>query len=210
MRATQIKAIPKDVRIEIARKDVSVLAEKYGRNITRYYAYFDTLKNGEIVKITVAVKTDKKTNKLILKQVAARDLEGQAYARDMTFYYIGGYQVDFECESEWQACDPKFFNPFAYQICLDRLDKTPYKYSGYKQCAEQGFDVQEYLKIWTEYPRVEMLMKAGLGWLAMKKSIVKRCESDKQFLKFIKNNIDTLKSERPSMPMILSAYKKNY
>ena len=50
-------------------------------------------------------------------------------------------------------------------------------------------------------------MKAGLGWLAMKKSIVKKCETDKAFSRFIRENIDYLKSDRPRVSVILGAYK---
>ena len=208
MRATQIKSIPKDVQAEIKLKDVRVLAEKSNRNITRYYAYFDKLKTGEVVKVTVAVKTLKSTKKLMMKQVAVRNLAGQAFARDMEFTYIGGYSVCWDYNSDWVAVDDQYFNPWAYQICLGRLADTLYKYSGYKECAEQGIDVLEYLKIWNEYPKVELLMKAGLGWLAMKKSVVKKCEADKAFSVFIRENINYLKSDRPRISTILSAYKR--
>lgn len=215
MKALEIKEIPRDVKVEIKRLDVIHL-DLTGRNITRYYTYFDTLNNGELVKVTVAVKSHPKTKKPMVKQVAIHSIEEWAYARDMDYTFMGGYQTYWDNEikgiketSPWFGVEPKYFDPVSDQVCLERLENTPYRYSGYKQCGEQGIDVLEYLKTWKEHPKVELLMKAGIGWLSRSKRIINRCETDKNFIAFIRRNVDYLRTNRPSITAIIRAFRSN-
>ena len=216
MRASLIKAIPREVKAEIKRLD-AIRLELSPRNITRYYSYFDAV-GGDLAKVTVAVKSHPKTKKPMIKQVAVHGIGGWAFARDMDYTYVGGYQTywhDSEIKgvkeepSPWVGIEEKYFNPMADQVCLERLENTPYKYSGYKQCNEQGIDVFEYLKTWSEHPKAELLMKAGIGWLCRSKRIINRCEMDKPFIKFIRRNVEYLRANRPSVPTIIRAFRSD-
>lgn len=214
MREPQIKAIPRDVKAEIKRL-YAIHIDITGRKTTRYYSYFDTF-GGDLAKVTVAVKSHPKTKKTMMKQVAVHDFSGKAYARDMDYTYIAGYQTYWYNEnngiketSPWVAILDKYFNPTSDYVCLERLESTPYKYSGYKQCSEQGIDVFEYLKTWSEHPKAELLMKAGIGWLCRSKRIINRCEMDRLFIKFIRRNVEYLRASRPSFPTIIRAFRSD-
>lgn len=214
MRASLIKAIPREVKAEIKRLD-AIRLELSPRNITRYYSYFDTF-GGDLAKVTVAVKSHPKTKKTMMKQVTVHDFSDKAYARDMDYTYIAGYQTYWYNEnngiketSPWVAIEDKYFNPMSDYVCLERLESTPYKYSGYKQCSEQGIDVLEYLRTWIAHPKAELLMKAGIGWLCKSKRIINRCEMDKPFIKFIRRNVEYLRANRPSVPTIIRAFRSD-
>lgn len=216
MRASLIKAIPREVKAEIKRLD-AIRLELSPRNITRYYSYFDTV-GGDLAKVTVAVKSHPKTKKPMIKQVAVHGIGGWAFARDMDYTYVGGYQTYWsnsemngikEKPSPWFGVEEKYFDPMSDQVCLERLENTPYKYSGYKQCNEQGIDVFEYLKTWSEHPKAELLMKAGIGWLCEYKRIINRCERDKAFIAFIRRNVEYLRENRPSISAIIQAFRSN-
>ena len=214
MRASQIKAIPREVKAEIKRLD-AIRLELSPRNNTRYYSYFDVF-GGELAKVTVAVKSHPKTKKTMIKQVAIHSISGRAFARDMDYTYIGGYQTYWYNEnngiketSPWVAIEDKYFNPMSDYVCLERLESTPCKYSGYKQCREQSIDILKYLKTWNEHPKAELLMKAGIGWLCESKRIINRCEKDKMFTAFIRRNIVYLRENRPSIPAIIRAFRSN-
>lgn len=214
MRASQIKAIPREVKAEIKRLDEIRLGVS-PRNNTRYYSYFDTF-GGDLAKVTVAVKSHPKTKKPMMKQVAVHDFSDKAFARDMDYTYIAGYQTYWDNEikgiketSPWVAVWDKYFNPMSDYVCLERLENTPYKYSGYKQCCEQGIDVFDYLKMWSEHPKAELLMKAGIGWLCEYKRIINRCERNKAFIAFIRRNVEYLRANRPSTHAIIRAFRSN-
>lgn len=214
MKASQIKAIPRNVKAEIKRLYTTYL-DIAGRNITRYYSYFDVF-GGDLAKVTVAVKSHPKTKKPMMKQVAVHGIGEKAYARDMDYTYIAGYQTYWYNEnngiketSPWVAIEDKYFNPMSDYVCLERLESTPYKYSGYKQCSEQDIDVLEYLKTWIVHPKAELLIKAGIGWLSKSKRIITRCEHDKAFIAFIRRNVEYLRTNRPSISAIIRAFRSN-
>lgn len=214
MRVSQIKAIPREVKSEIKRL-YAIYLDIAGRNITRYYSYFDVF-GGDLAKVTVAVKSHPKTKKPMMKQVAVHGIGGKAYARDMDYTYVAGYQTYWYNEikgiketSPWFAIEDKYFNPMSDYVCLERLENTQYKYSGYKQCGEQGIDVFEYMKTWSEHPKAELLMKAGIGWLCEYKRIINRCERDKAFITFIRRNVEYLRTNRPDISAIIQAFRLN-
>lgn len=213
MRVSEIRAIPQDVKTEIIS-----LCRASDRNITKYYAYFDVLSSGELVKITIATHRHPKTQKLMMKQVAVRDLDGNAVARDMYFTYIVGYMTDWtfekngshQAKGRWVKIEDKYFNPGARFVCIDKLADTSFKYAGYKEYyAVTGMDVMTYLRIWREHPKVEILAKAGLGFLCNSKLIIGKCEKDKKFIEFLRQNLDYLKpyEHQLSVMPIVNAYK---
>lgn len=216
MKASLIKAIPREVKAEIKRLDAIRLNLSL-RNNTRYYSYFDTV-GCDLAKVTVAVKSHPKTKKPMIKQVAVHGISGWAFARDMEYTYIAGHQTYWynseingikEKPSPWFGVEEKYFDPMSDQVCLERLENTPYKYSGYKQCCEQGIDVFDYLKTWIEHPKAELLMKAGIGWLCASKRIINRCEKDKLFITFIRRNVEFLRMNRPSISTIIRAFRSD-
>ena len=151
---------------------------------TRFYSYL-TKNDGELVKVTVAVKTRYK--QWLYKQVAVHGLNSNiCYVKDMVFYYISGYQVGWYEQgtqtaprwyesTEWDYSDDKYFDPFAPLINREYLDKFPkYKYSAVN--LYKGVDVLKYLRFYEQYPQIEYLMKAGLDGYAFSKQILQEID----------------------------------
>ena len=137
MKIEKIKPIPKYIQKKIKLYDDQLKTAPFGR--TRFYAYF-TKNDGELVKVTVAVRTRYK--KWLYKQVAVHGLNSDiCYVKDMVFHYIAGYSVGwFEQgaqtaprwyeSTEWDYSEDKYFDPFAPVVNREYLDKFPkYKYS---------------------------------------------------------------------------------
>ena len=86
MKKEKIKPIPKYIQKKIKLYDDKLKTAPFGR--TRFYAYF-TKNDGELVKVTVAVRTRYK--KWLYKQVAVHGLNSDiCYVKDMVFHYIAG------------------------------------------------------------------------------------------------------------------------
>ena len=168
MKIEKIKPIPKYILARIKKADAENNETKPGN--VRFYSYL-TKNDGELVKVTVAVKMRYK--QWLYKQVAVHGLNSDiCYVKDMALHYIAGYSVGwFEQgaqtaprwyeSTEWNYADDKYFDPFAPIVNREYLDKFPeYKYSAVN--LYRGVDVLKYLRFYKQYPQIEYLMKAGL------------------------------------------------
>ena len=87
MKIEKIKPIPKYIVARIKRADKQNNITLPGR--TRFYSYLSK-NDGELVKITVAVRT--KYKQWMCKQVAVHGLNSDmCFVKDMVFYYINYY-----------------------------------------------------------------------------------------------------------------------
>lgn len=103
MKTEKIKPIPKYMIELIKKKDLELYPAQDGH--VRYYAYL-TKNDGELVKMTVAVKNRYK--KWYCKQCAMHGIHSdRCYLKDMVFYYIGGYIVGWF--SEGLQKEPKWY-----------------------------------------------------------------------------------------------------
>lgn len=214
MKIEKIKPIPK----YIERKIKAIDATYPVRGRTRFYAYL-TKNDGELVKITVAVK--EKKNKWCCKQVAVHGVHSdKCFVKDMEFTYVGGYIVGWYAEGfgkhkpwyedgYWGWTDDKLFDPYAPIVNRDYiLQHFPeYKFSAIDRYT--GVDVFKYLRLYEQYPQIEYLTKLGLHNLAMSKQILKLCGQDKRFCKWLAQNRSTLNKFFLYIPVVLQAYKKN-
>ena len=214
MKIEKIKPIPKYIE-----KKIKAIDRTYPvRGRTRFYAYL-TKNDGELVKITVAVK-DKK-NKWCCKQVAVHGVHSdKCYVKDMYYTYIGGYSVGWHAEgltsykpwyeyNEWGWTVDNLYDPYAPIINREYiLEHFPeYKFSAID--GYTGVDVFKYLRLYEQYPQIEYLTKLGLHNLAMSKQILKLCGQDKRFCKWLAQNRSTLNKSFLYIPVVLQAYKKN-
>ena len=202
MKIEKIKPIPKYIQKKIKLYDDKLKTAPFGR--TRFYAYF-TKNDGELVKVTVAVKTRYK--QWLYKQVAVHGLNSDiCYVKDMVFYYISGYSVGWYEQgtqnaprwyesTEWDYSDDKYFDPFAPIVNREYLDKFPkYKYSAVN--LYKGVDVLKYIRFYEKYPQIEYLMKAGLDGYAFSKQILQETGKNKRFAKWLmKNRAELIKDE---------------
>ena len=214
MKIEKIKPIPKYIE-----KKIKAIDRTYPvRGRTRFYAYL-TKNDGELVKITVAVK--EKKNKWCCKQVAVHGVHSdKCYVKDMEFTYVGGYIVGWYAEGfgkhkpwyedgYWGWTDDKLFDPYAPIINREYILEhfSEYKFSAIDRYT--GVDVFKYLRLYEQYPQIEYLTKLGLHNLAMSKQILKLCGQDKRFCKWLAQNRSTLNKFFLYIPVVLQAYKKN-
>ena len=214
MKPEKIKPIPKYMKERIYKLDLTRHPEQNG--VLRFYAYL-TRNSGELVKITVAVKNRYK--KWHCKQVAIHGLHSdRCYVKDMAFHYIAGYTVGWyyeghttnkrwwEC-NEWGWADDKMFDPYAPIINPEYIAKYPeFKYSAYE--LYKGVDLIKYLRTYEAHPGVEMFVKLGLQKFTDRMTIIRKCEKDKAFKKWIYKNAEQLRSGYFYTSSVLSAYKK--
>ena len=216
MKIEKIKPIPKYIIARIKRADKQNNITIPGH--TRFYSYL-TKNDGELVKVTVAVK--EKRNKWYCKQVAVHGVHSdKCFVKDMNFTYIAGYTVGWHSEGlskypnwyeygVWGWTTDDMFDPYAPIVNREYiLEKFPeYKYSAIDRYT--GIDVFKYLRLFEQYPQIEYLTKLGLHNLAMSKQILKKCGQDKRFCKWLAQNRSTLNKSSLYIPVVLQAYTKN-
>ncbi len=209
-----IKPIPKYILEKIKKKDKKLYPSPDGH--TRYYTYFTKFKN-ELCSVTVAVRH--KYNKWYHKQVIVHGIHNdKCFVKDMEYFNIAGYVTGWHNEGlssyrkyfesdEWGWSDDKYFNPFSVYINKEYILTLPqYKYSAVDEFHYQN--VFKYLRLYEKYPKVELLVKAGLGELATSKTILQKCNKDKKFCKWLLTNAETIKSTSYYMQSLIHAYQK--
>lgn len=215
MNAEKIKPIPKYIKERIYKLDQDRRPSQDG--VLRFYSYL-AKNEGELVKITVAVKS--KYKKWHCKQVAVHGLRSDyCLVKDMIFHYIAGYSVGWQSEglykqkkwyedNEWGEGYEKMFDPYAPIVNKEFLAKLPeFKYSASE--LYQGDDIIRYLRVYEEHPGVEMLLKLGLEELTHSKTIICKCEKDKLFKKWIYRNAETIRKSKYYISSLILAYKSN-
>ena len=214
MTTNNIKPIPKYIEKLIRRTDKINYPKADGH--TRYYAYF-TKNKGELVKITVAVKNRYK--KWYCKQVAVHGVHSNVcFARDMEFYYIAGYVVDWSeldpkfapyyNDQQWFAVEDKYFDPFAVPVNLDYVLKQPeYRYSAVEQLNTT--DILQYLRLYEQYPESEYLIKLGFKKYATSKMLLRKLHKDMSFRKWLIQNKNELLQHNYYVATWIKAYSSN-
>lgn len=214
MKIEKIKPIPKYMIELIRKEDIKCYPSQDGN--TRYYAYL-TKNDGELVKVTVAVKSHYK--KWYCKQVIVHGVHSDiCFLKDIAFYYIGGYVTSWYAEGlhryrkyyecgEWGWQWDKF-EPFAPVINKEYALKFPeYKYSQIQNY--HGVKVLQYLRLYEQYPLMELFMKFGLERLVMNKTILRKAVKNKPFAKWLARNNKELNDNIYYTNAILRAYKYN-
>ena len=214
MKVTDIRPIPKYILNQIRKADNKNYPTPDGH--VRCYAYLTTWKN-ELVKVTVAVKHHYK--KWYCKQVAVHGLNSEkCFVKDMEYCYcasmgfrFGWYEEGLQkfenwYERGWCWADDKYYDPYAELINPYFIDRLPeFKYSAYK--LYQGYDIFKYLRLYRQYPQLEMLMKLGFTNIAMSTTILKRCGTDKAFCKWLISNKALLQGRHYYIDVIVRAYR---
>ena len=213
MKIEKIKPIPKYILARIKKADKQNNVTLPHR--TRFYAYL-TKNDGELVKVTVAVKYRYK--KWLYKQVAVHGIHSDlCFVKDMVFYNIWGYFVGWYEQgaqkaprwyesAEWDFAYDKYFDPQATIVNREYLDKFPvYKYSAVN--LYNGVNVLKYLRLYETYPQIEYLMKAGLDDYVFSKQILQKIGKNKSFAKWLMRNRAELTENKYYVDVILRAFK---
>ena len=170
MKMEKIKPIPKYIVKLIKKRDLKRYPKP--KEITRFYSYL-TKNDGELVKVTVAVKNRYKNWQY--KQVAVHGIHSDiCFVKDMAFYYIAGYTVGWHDEGltknvKWYE-DPDWgwhyddkFDPFAPVVNPEYALKIPaYKYSACD--IYDGDNIIKYLRMYEKHPQLEYVTKMGLSF----------------------------------------------
>lgn len=215
MKIEKIKPIPKYMVALIKKNDLADYPEQDGN--VRFYAYL-TQNDGELVKMTVAVKTRYK--KWYCKQCAMHGVHSdRCYLKDMIFYYIGGYHVGWYSEGlqkepkwyeddEWGWNKENLFDPYAPIMNKEYLAKFPeYKYAAWELYSY--VDILKYLRLYEKYPQTEYILKLGLINYVASVQILEKIANDKKFRKWLGTSREELKASNHYVATVLQAYKKN-
>ena len=216
MKIEKIKPIPKYIKKLIHKIDLERYPAQDG--IVRFYSYL-TKNDGELVKITVAVKTKYKTH-WHCKQVAVHSINSaRCFVKDMCFYYISGYHVGWFEEgltrtpkwyesSDWGWAEDKYFDPHAKLVNKDFVAKSSeFKYSAFN--LADGDRIIQYLRTYKQFPVTEYLLKLGLSRYVKGTILLKRLTKNKDFRKWIARHRDELLKDFYYTNTIFKAFKEN-
>lgn len=207
-----IRKIPQYMLDLIKKKDLEDCPEQNGN--TRFYKYFTQYRH-ELCEVIVAVRNYRK--KWFCKQVVVHGINtDKVYLQDigltMGFYKVGWYREGISkyphwTDYDWGYNDAKYFRinaPIINKEYISKLEK--YKYSAIDLYAYT--DILNYLKFYEKYPKCELLVKAGMSNLATSIQILRLCEKDKNFCKWLYKNKDKASSGY-YISSIINAYKQN-
>ena len=214
MKIEKIKPIPKYLLERIKKLDTK--KNPNPSKFVRYYSYL-TKNDGELVKVTVAVRNQR--NNWYYKQVAVHGIDSDiCFVKDMVCYFMGTIVVGwyeqgltkqpkwFE-DPEWGWCKDKSFDPYAPCVNKEYVKKFPeLKYSALEEYTY--VDYIPYLRKHREYPQTEYLVKLDLSYLTSSVQILKLLGKDKGFQKWISRNRTTLTKRWYYISAIIAAYKK--
>lgn len=214
MKIEKIKPIPKYIQKKIKLYDDQLKSAPFGR--TRFYAYF-TKNDGELVKVTVAVREYKK--QWYCKPVVVHGVHSdRCFGKDIKFTFIAGYSVgwheqglskypDWYESNDWGWSSDDSFDPYAPIVNRDYiLQHFPeYKYSAVDRYT--GIHVFKYLRLYEQYPQIEYLTKLGLHNIAMSTQILRLCGKDKKFRKWLAKNRQDIVLSNYYVSSIMKAYK---
>ena len=215
MKIEKIKPVPKYLVEKIKKLDAIKVPKP--TNQVRYYSYF-TKNDGELVKVTVAVRNQR--NNWYYKQVAVHGIDSdRCFVKDMVRFYMGTLAVGWYAEGltksprwyedpEWGWHYDKSFDPYAPCVNKEYVKNFPeHKYSALEQY--DGADYIPYLRRHRQYPQAEYLVKMNLSHLTRSIQLLRFLGKDKTFQKWIGRNKAILSNRGFYVSSIMAAYKKN-
>ncbi len=158
----------------------------------RFYKYY-TIQHKQLCEITVAVRN--KYKKWYCKQVVVHAIHSkkvflQDIGQSMGYLLVGWYREKLTSYPKWYDYDWGYNDDKYFQMTTAKtinkefiLTLPQYKYSAVDKYEYS--DVMNYLRFYEKYPKAELLVKAGLSKLATSKLILRQCDKDKNFCKWL-------------------------
>ena len=209
-----IKPIPNTMLNKIKKLDNKLTEKPTG--ITRFYTYFTKFKK-ELCSVTVAVRHYYK--KWFCKQVVVHGLHtNKVYLQDieqyMGFIVVGWYRDGISKCSTWHDYDWGYNDDKYFQMQSATVVNKEYiaKLKNYKYSAIDQYnysDIFKYLRLYEKYPKAELLVKCGLSNIATSKQILRLCDKDKNFCKWLFRNKDEIALNSAYISSIIKAYRNN-
>ena len=208
-----IKPIPDSILKRLEKIDSESLEK------IRFYRYY-TIFNRELCMVYVAAKTYRR--KRYFKQVAVHGIHSpECLVKDIEYSWCSmyGFKVGWFVEglskqktwyetSYWCTVEDRFYKPSSKLINPEfPLKLKNYKYSAIDKYTNE--DKLQYLRIYEKYPKVELLVKAGLSSFATRKTIVEKLSEDKNFGKWMFKNKEELEKKHFYINALNKAYKLN-
>lgn len=209
-----IKPISNAMLNKIKKLDLFEYPKPTGQ--TRFYTYFTKFKN-ELCSVTVAVRNYYK--RWFCKQVVVHGIHtDKVWLQDieqiMGFIKVGWYREGLTKFKTWHDYDWGYNDDKYFQMQTATVVNKAYisKLKDYKYSAIDSYeysDIFTYLRLYEKYPQCELLVKAGLSNLATSKQILRLCNKDKNFCKWLYKNKDEVKNPHYYIDSIIRAYKQN-
>lgn len=209
-----IKPISNVMLKRIKKLDNKLIERPTGN--TRFYTYFTKFKN-ELCSVTVAVRNHYK--KWYCKQVVVHGLHtNKVYLQDigttMGFLRVGWFREGISKWSTWVDYDWGWNDDKYFQMQTATIVNKEYisKLKDYKYSAIDLYkysDIFKYLRLYEQYPKAELLVKCGLSHLAISKQILRLCDKDKNFCKWLFKNKDEIAKDSSYISSLIKAYKTN-
>lgn len=193
---------------------------RYLRNKSNNYKEFIrvwSIYQGEVVRRTFAYKTPKGRSQMVTEVMREIPTEEGCLSMNVYFTTLGGYNVAFTKNVKpnyygYRPFDPDDWNKWFKEpkglgmTCVDEvIDEDAYTYvEKYKHCGYQEScgDLLEYLRAYNKDPATEYFGKLGIK---PEKSYMKLAKKDKQFVRFLKDNLQEVKEKNPEV--VLYAYR---
>ena len=199
---------------DIKNLDRKLTPKPHGK--TRFYTYFTKFKN-ELCSVTVAVRNHYK--KWYCKQVVVHGLHtDKVYLQDigttMGFLRVGWFREGISKWSTWVDYDWGWNDDKYFQMQTATIVNKAYitKLKAYKYSAIELYpytDIFRYLRLYEQYPKAELLVKCGLSCLATSKQILRLCDKDKNFGKWLFKNKDEIAKGSSYISSLIKAYRTN-
>ena len=159
--------------------------------------------NGELVIRLFAFRFNKKNGQTLLTEVE-RSVIGEEYGlrKNCYYTYMGGYTVVYEPKTKksysygyaYTMFEENDFNKWYNELLLPAYHgkvlnpEALKKFEKYKYCGYSGKQpLKEYLELYNKYPQVEYFGKLEL---IATKGLVKKASKDREFVEYLKNNIE--------------------
>lgn len=197
-------------------KKLDEIANPKPNGNTRFYTYFTKFKN-ELCSVTVAVRNHYKKwfcKQVVIHGIHSKNVLLQDIEQCMGFIKVGWFRDGISKlatwhDYDWGYNDDKYFQmQTATAVNKEYISKLKdYKYSAieqYKYC-----DIFKYLRLYEQYPKAELLVKCGLSNIATSKQILRLCNKDKNFCKWLFKNKDEIIKSSFYTSSIIKAYKTN-
>lgn len=209
-----IKPISKTMLNRIKKLDEKLNPKPSGN--TRFYTYFTKFKN-ELCSVTVAVRNHYK--KWYCKQVVVHGLHtDKVYLQDigttMGFLRVGWHREGISKWSTWVDYDWGWNDDKYFQMQTATIVNKNYitKLKDFKFSAIDIYsytDIFKYLRLYEQYPKAELLVKCGLSCIATSKQVLKLCDKDKNFCKWLFKNKDEIAKDNSYISSLIKAYRTN-
>lgn len=209
-----IKPISNVMLNRIKKLDNKLIEKPTGN--TRFYTYFTKFKN-ELCSVTVAVRNHYK--EWYCKQVVVHGIHtNKVYLQDigttMGFLRVGWYREGISKWSSWVDYDWGWNDDKYFQMQTATIVNKEYilKLKVYKYSAIDLYrytDIFKYLRLYEQYPKAELLVKYGLSNLATSKQILRLCDKDKNFCKWLFKNKDEIAKDSSYISSLIKAYRTN-